>query len=226
MHVDPNVSALHDARAQVNRSLQVQYPLVNMCTRLPQGLQGLTPLLIRTRTFETLTFSFRKEVDAFNVFETVRELTVAGVHFLPFLRSLLSDVSLTSLDLFSQASVTQLHAFVYEPTVPASKNGKDGWEIYNVQEEYMRMGVGKRTKAWRFTDINRDYSVRFTIILQKLSATYRRFHPVLFHISFQTSRSRTNKRFDPYIRGKVSKQSSNTCPRLPSLVELRTFLCI
>ena len=59
-----------------------------MCTRLPQGLQGLTPLLIRTRTFETLTFSFRKEVDAFNVFETVRELTVAGVHFLPLLRSL------------------------------------------------------------------------------------------------------------------------------------------
>lgn len=55
-----------------------------MCTRLPQGLQGLTPLLIRTRTFETLTFSFRKEVDAFNVYETVRELTVAGVHFLPF----------------------------------------------------------------------------------------------------------------------------------------------
>jgi len=56
-----------------------------MCTRLPQGLQGLTPLLIRTRTFETLTLSFRKEADAFNVFETIRELTVAGVHFLPFL---------------------------------------------------------------------------------------------------------------------------------------------
>jgi len=71
--------------------------------------------------------------------------------------------SLTSLDPFFQASVTQLYAFLYEPTAPASKNGKDGWEIYNVQEEYMRMGVGKRTKAWRFTDINRDFSVSFTL---------------------------------------------------------------
>lgn len=91
MHTDPNVPVLHGVKAQVNRSLQVLYPLVNLCTRLPQGLQGRTPLLIRTRTFEALTFSFRKEVDAFNVFETVRELTVAGVHFLPFFRSLLSE---------------------------------------------------------------------------------------------------------------------------------------
>jgi len=64
----------------VNCELQVPYPLVTMCTRLPQGLQGLTPLLVRTRIFEVLTFSFNKEVDAFNVFETVRELTVAGMH--------------------------------------------------------------------------------------------------------------------------------------------------
>src|SRR5258706_2635276 len=125
--MDPNPSVLHGARANNNHSLQVQYPLINTCTRLPQGLQGLTPLLVRTRTFETLTFCFRKEVDAFNVFETVRELTVAGVHFLPFSYLSWIDVSLTSPDLFSQASVTQLYAFVYEPTVPASKNGKDGW---------------------------------------------------------------------------------------------------
>lgn len=90
MHMDPNFSVLHGAKAQVDRRLQILYPLVSMCTRLPQGLQGRTPLLIRTRTFDALTFSFRKEVDAFNVFETVRELTVAGVHFLPFLKSLLS----------------------------------------------------------------------------------------------------------------------------------------
>lgn len=136
------------------------------------------------------------------------------------------NVSLTPFDRFPQASVTQLYAFVYEPTAPASKNGKDGWEIYNVQEEFMRMGVGKRTKAWRFTDINRDYSVRFTIILRKPSATYSTFYPVLSYISFQTGSSRTNKRFHAHIRGKVSKQGSNTYPRIPSLVELREFLCI
>lgn len=134
-------------------------------------------------------------------------------------------VSLTSPDLFSQASVTQLYAFVYEPTTPVSKNGKDGWEIYNVQEEYMRMGVGKRTKAWRFTDINRDYSVGFTSFWRS-SVPLTEYFIVLAHISFQTSRSRTNKRFDPYIRGQVSKQSPNTHPRLPSLVELCMFPCI
>jgi myotubularin-related protein 6/7/8 len=43
--------------------------------------------------------------------------------------------------------------------MPISPDGRNGWEIYNVQREYMRQGVGVRTKAWRFTDINKDYSV-------------------------------------------------------------------
>jgi hypothetical protein len=55
------------------------------------------------------------------------------------------------------ASVTQLYAFFYtpNPTFPS----KDGWSIYSPREEFGRMGVGMRTKAWRFTDINKDYSV-------------------------------------------------------------------
>lgn len=28
------------------------------------------------------------------------------------------------------------------------------------------MGIGSRTKAWRFTDINKDYSVGRPIVLQ------------------------------------------------------------
>jgi hypothetical protein len=56
------------------------------------------------------------------------------------------------------ASVSQLYAFFYTPNplFPSS----DGWSMYSAREEFGRMGVGLRTKAWRFTDINKDYDVR------------------------------------------------------------------
>lgn len=33
-----------------------------------------------------------------------------------------------------------------------------GWQVYNPRTEFARQGVGSRTRAWRFTDINKDYS--------------------------------------------------------------------
>jgi myotubularin-related protein 6/7/8 len=33
-----------------------------------------------------------------------------------------------------------------------------GWIAFNPRAEFARQGVGSRTKAWRFTDINRDYT--------------------------------------------------------------------
>lgn len=55
-------------------------------------------------------------------------------------------------------SVTQLYAFYYTPSPPLSIS--DGWNLYSPREEFGRMGVGSRSKAWRFTDINKDYTVR------------------------------------------------------------------
>lgn len=55
------------------------------------------------------------------------------------------------------ASVTQLYAFYYTPNPPFNVN--DGWSLYSPRDEFVRMGVGSRTKAWRFTDINKEYSV-------------------------------------------------------------------
>lgn len=57
-----------------------------------------------------------------------------------------------------KASVTQLYAFYYVPNPPFPVS--NGWSIYSPREEFLRMGVGTRSKAWRFTDINKDYSVR------------------------------------------------------------------
>lgn len=79
----------------------------------------------------------------------MKELTVARAHFGSSLQFPITDIV--------AASVHQLYAFFYSPNPPVD-NG--GWNIYSPREEFGRMGVGTRTKAWRFTDINKDYSVR------------------------------------------------------------------
>lgn len=60
-------------------------------------------------------------------------------------------------DMLRIASVNQLYAFYYTPN-PAF-NVNDGWSLFSPRDEFVRMGVGSRTKAWRFTDVNKDYSV-------------------------------------------------------------------
>ncbi|KAF5389902.1 hypothetical protein D9757_003599 [Collybiopsis confluens] len=110
----------------------VPYPLISQVTRLPQSLQGQCPVTFHCRTFETFSLEFTAESDATDVFESVKELTVA-------------------------TSVSQLYAFFYSPSPPLSAS--DGWSIYSAREEFGRMGIGSRTKAWRFTDVNKEYSL-------------------------------------------------------------------
>ncbi|KAI0045386.1 phosphatases II, partial [Auriscalpium vulgare] len=109
----------------------VPYPLINLVTRLPQTLSGQCPITFRCRTFETFSLSFEKDTEAGDVFDSVKELTVA-------------------------TSVSQLYAFFYVPNPPLTATG--GWTLYSPREEFGRMGVGTRSKAWRFTDINKDYA--------------------------------------------------------------------
>lgn len=56
---------------------QVPYPLISLVSRLPQTLNGQCPLTFHTRTFETFSLSFANDGDAVDVFESVKELTVA-----------------------------------------------------------------------------------------------------------------------------------------------------
>ncbi|KIM65373.1 hypothetical protein SCLCIDRAFT_1212543 [Scleroderma citrinum Foug A] len=110
--------------------LWVPYPLISLVLQLPQTLQGQSPLTFHTRTFETFSLLFDIDRDAADVFESVKELTVC-------------------------TSVNQLYAFFYSPNPPFDAEG--GWNVYSPRKEFGRMGVGTRTKAWRFTDINKDY---------------------------------------------------------------------
>ncbi|TBU50226.1 phosphatases II [Dichomitus squalens] len=109
----------------------IPYPLISLVSRMPMTLYGRCPLTIHTRTFETILLSFSSEKDAIDVFESVKELTVA-------------------------TSINQLYAFFYVPNPPFAVS--DGWSLYSPREEFGRMGVGTRSKAWRFTNINKDYS--------------------------------------------------------------------
>lgn len=45
--------------------------------------------------------------------------------------------------------------------VSSVTEGHTGWDVYSPREEFLRMGVGSKHKGWRFTDINKDYSVSF-----------------------------------------------------------------
>lgn len=67
---------------------KIPYPLVSLVNRLPQTLQGQSPLNVHCRTFETISLSFEKDSDASDVFDSVKELTVARKRHILLLRCL------------------------------------------------------------------------------------------------------------------------------------------
>ena len=119
---------------------------------MPHTLEGAAPLAFRTRTFETFTLTFASDSEALDVFESIKELTVVST----FSHSI-NGCHIRMLRLTLAASVTQLYAYNYKPNPPLPTN--EGWKMFTPREEFQRMGVGLRTKAWRYTDINKDYSV-------------------------------------------------------------------
>ncbi|OCF43114.1 myotubularin [Kwoniella heveanensis CBS 569] len=116
----------------------IPYPSITLMTRLPQNIQGLYPVRIETRYFNNYIMSFEKDREggAEDVWQSVKDSAV-------------------------KTSVHQLHAFFYHD--PHSSRSADssiakGWTIYNPRQEFARQGLGSKTKSWRFTDINKDYS--------------------------------------------------------------------
>ena len=63
------------------RAAKMPYPLISLVTKLPQTIQGLSPLSFRCRTFETFTLAFQRDTEALDVFDSVRELTVVSKSF-------------------------------------------------------------------------------------------------------------------------------------------------
>ena len=61
------------------------------------------------------------------------------------------------LTCFKIASIEQLFAFYYKPPKPFTVNG--GWNLFDPEVEFGRMGLGTLTDAWRLTTINHDFNV-------------------------------------------------------------------
>ena len=128
------------ALADRQGSAQIALPLLYSVTRTPPSLQGApAPLVLRTRDFSAYELHF----------DTTEELD--GIW--DSLKGLCRDVSSGGLE--------GLHAFIFEGEKKADSKGKRkaGWEIYQPEKEFARMGVGSRSKAWRFTNINHDFGV-------------------------------------------------------------------
>nr|ODN87073.1 myotubularin [Cryptococcus depauperatus CBS 7841] len=112
----------------------IPYPNIALLARLPQTIEGRYPIQLETKTFENFVFLFTRDRDggAEDVWQSVKDCTVTN-------------------------SIEQLYAFYY--TFPSS--GK-GWTAFNPRAEFARQGLGTRTKAWRFTDINKEFSFSLT----------------------------------------------------------------
>lgn len=98
--------------------------------KMPLTTTG-SPLLIRTKTFLSVTFVIPKERDCHDVY--------------------------VSLQLLSQPSnVQDLYCFSY--TLPTEEIQKSvGWNFYDLQTEYQRMGVPN--DQWCLCNLNKDYEV-------------------------------------------------------------------
>lgn len=64
-------------------------------------------------------------------------------------------VSLTVLLFCLVAELEDLYAFHY--TAPDIHDRLQGWDVFDVQSEYLRMGVPNPN--WVLTNINKDYEV-------------------------------------------------------------------
>lgn len=108
----------------------------------------------------------------------------------------ISPIALAFLSL-EAASVSHLYAFFYSPKPPFPST--EGWTLYSPREEYGRMGVGSRSKAWRFTDLNKDYTVCFSPHLHAIGSHFS----VLSYLPITFGRTYKNKRCHPSIRLQV-----------------------
>ncbi|KAJ1032902.1 hypothetical protein NDA18_001624 [Ustilago nuda] len=125
-----------------SRRLQIPLSLILKATRIPslrfssQALspsQRIYPITLFCKNFDSAAFAFHSELDQLAVFDSLKECAI------------LTDIS-------------QLYAFYYQPAPHDALPQQDVARIYDPKKEFARQGLGSRSKAWRFTDINAHYS--------------------------------------------------------------------
>ncbi|WWC67185.1 uncharacterized protein I206_101092 [Kwoniella pini CBS 10737] len=156
---DQNLSGKDDDKEEI----WIPYPSITLLTKLPQSIQGYYPLRIETKYFQNYVFLFEKDQDNKTNFNSINEKEKGKGKF----RGGSEDVWQSIKDSAIKNSVEQLHAFFYNHSISSSSlsssnANSNGWSIYNPKNEFTRQGLGSKTKSWRFTDINKDYSFSST----------------------------------------------------------------
>lgn len=99
------------------------------------GSALLSSIRLRCRDFTFVTFQFRDEQEARDVYESIRTLTCR------------------------LGRIEKLYAFTYQPQQP--EKDVNGWILYDAEKEWERLGVGKNGgTGWRISKINVDHKVR------------------------------------------------------------------
>ncbi|GBB98034.1 hypothetical protein RclHR1_03120019 [Rhizophagus clarus] len=146
--------------------LWISYPIIHTVERRPPTSSSSEPrywpLLIKCRNFIFVTISVPVEKEAIDVFDTIQKLTCIS-------------------------SISQLYAFYYKPE--KEFKCKDGWEVYDKRKEFTRMGVCTKSSAWRFSDVNENYTLCPTYPCM-LVVPYKISDTVLNHAAKFRSKSR------------------------------------
>ncbi|GAA6059046.1 hypothetical protein JCM10212_001271 [Sporobolomyces blumeae] len=112
-----------------NESIKVPYALIHSVTRSAPFHSGApSPLVVRTRTFSRYSIHLADPAALERAWDILRRKTAA------------CDARPDPVDLVD------------------GDVDKKGWTVYDPEREFARMGIGKRTAAWRFSHINADYS--------------------------------------------------------------------
>lgn len=90
-----------------------------------------SPLLIRTKTFLSVTFVIPKERDCHDFYITLQQLSQPN-------------------------SIDELYCFTYSSPVEDIPK-TEGWDYFNLQTEFQRQGVPN--DQWCLTKLNADYEV-------------------------------------------------------------------
>jgi hypothetical protein len=99
---------------------------------------------LKTRDFKTYEFEFINQRIVDQVFEK--------------LKLKISNCSTRTLQEISLAFKKKKDENEKDDSGKRRGKSRGGWNIYNVREEFeTRMGIGTRSKAWRFTSINKDF---------------------------------------------------------------------
>ena len=88
LHLTPHhliFSPTSTSTSPASEEVWIPYPTITLLTRLPQSIQGLYPLQIRTRTFESYVLLFEKDREggAEDVWQSVKDCAVAGDYLPP-----------------------------------------------------------------------------------------------------------------------------------------------